>query len=129
MAVVAGVAAATAETEFMAVVAGAAAATAETEGMVVDVEAVVDTAVDSPTTREAMAAAVAAMEAVREAMGVAATRLSKTHSHSMYSTNAEHQVFSVFCHYYQKFPYLNYSHLLLYRHLLPTSADLQLISH
>merc|ERR550525_397412 len=115
MAVVAGVAAATAETEFMAVVAGVAAATAETEGMVVDVEAVVDTAGDSPT--------------VREAMGVAATRLSKTHSHSMYSTNAEHQVFSVFCHYYQKFPYLNYSHLLLYRHLFPTLADLQLISH
>ena len=35
-----------ADVEVMAVVAGAAAATAETEGMVVDVEAVVDTAVD-----------------------------------------------------------------------------------
>ena len=77
-----------------------------------------------------MAAAVAAMEAVREAMGVAATRLSKTHSHSMYSTNAEHQVFSMcFVTTIKQFPYLNYSHLLLYRHLLPTLADLQLISH
>ena len=77
-------------------------------------------------TRVAMGAAVAT-EVDREVMGVVDTKMSP--SKAMYSTNAEHQVFSVFCHYYQKFPYLNYSHLLLYRHLLPTLADLQLISH
>ena len=78
-------------------------------------------------TRVAMGAAVAT-EVDREVMGVVDTKMSP--SKAMYSTNAEHQVFSMcFVTTIKQFPYLNYSHLLLYRHLLPTLADLQLISH
>ena len=51
-------------------------------------------------TRVAMGAAVAT-EVDREVMGVVDTKMSP--SKAMYSTNAEHQVFSVFCHFYQDF--------------------------
>ena len=53
-------------------------------------------------TRVAMGEAVAT-EVDREGMEEAATKLFQTCSQAMYSTNAEHQVFSVFCHFYQDF--------------------------
>merc|ERR1719480_161945 len=100
--------------EVAAMEADAEVAAMEAAAMVVAVEAVVvmvetvDTEVD------------------REVMGVVDTKMSP--SKAMYSTNAEHQVFSMcFVTTIKQFPYLNYSHLLLYRHLLPTLADLQLI--
>merc|ERR1712025_1024311 len=100
----------------------------ETVDMEVDAEVVAAMVVDrAAMTRVAMGAAVVT-EVDREVMGVVDTKMSP--SKAMYSTNAEHQVFSMcFVTTIKQFPYLNYSHLLLYRHLLPTLADLQLISH
>jgi hypothetical protein len=75
----------------------------EAVAMEVDVEAVAAMVVDSPTTRAVMAAVAAATEVDREGMEEVATKLFQTCSQAMYSTNAEHQVFSVFCHFYQDF--------------------------
>jgi len=82
----------------------------------------------SPTTRAAMAAAVAT-EVVREVMGVAATKMSRPAPKLCTVQMLNIKYSPCFVTTIKQFPYLNYSHLLLYRHLLPTLADLQLISH
>ena len=82
----------------------------------------------SPTTRAAMAAA-AATEVVREVMGVAATKMSRPAPKLCTVQMLNIKYSPCFVTTIKQFPYLNYSHLLLYRHLLPTLADLQLISH
>merc|ERR1719277_2979280 len=100
----------------------------EAAAMVVAVEAVAAMVVDRAAMIKVAMGAAVATEVDREVMGVVDTKMSP--SKAMYSTNAEHQVFSMcFVTTIKQFPYLNYSHLLLYRHLLPTLADLQLISH
>merc|ERR1719445_2144950 len=117
-----------ADVEVAAMEADAEVAAMEAAAMEVDAEVVAAMVVDrAAMTRVAMGAAVAT-EVDREVMGAVDTEMSP--SKAMYSTNAEHQVFSMcFVTTIKQFPYFYYSHLLLYRHLLPTLADLQLISH
>merc|ERR1719356_646458 len=96
--------------------------------MEADAEVAAAMAADSPTTRAAMAA-VAATEVAREVMEVAATKMSRPAPKLCTVQMLNIKYSPCFVTTIKQFPYLNYSHLLLYRHLLPTLADLQLISH
>merc|ERR1719282_2017744 len=89
--------------------------------MEADVEVVAAMVADSPTTRAAMAA-VAATEVAREVMEVAATKMSRPAPKLCTVQMLDIKYSPCFVTTIKQFPYLNYSHLLLYRHLLPTLA-------